>query len=327
MLTSLIIATRQSPLALWQAEHVQSRLKALYPTMDIQLLPMTTEGDRRLEVALANLGGKGLFIKELEHAMLEGKAHIAIHSLKDVPMQLPEEFSLGAILEREDPRDVFVSHHYKQASELPHGAKVGTSSPRRATQLRYRYPHINIELLRGNVGTRLKKLELGEYDAILLAAAGLKRLNLLDERFCTILEVEESLPAVGQGTLAIECLANRHDLIDVLRPLHDESAALCAQAERAFSQCLAGNCHMPIAAHATLHGEGSSNQYQRLKIQGCVGHPDRLELWKGELDAPLGAFDSFTDASELGWLLGRRCQLETPWLEEVIPHQPAKSAS
>ncbi len=319
MLSSLIIATRQSPLALWQAEYVQSRLKTLYPNLDIQLLPMTTEGDRRLEVALANLGGKGLFIKELEHAMLEGKAHLAVHSLKDVPMQLPDEFSLGAILEREDPRDVFVSHYYKQASELPHGAKVGTSSPRRATQLRSRYPYITIELLRGNVGTRLKKLESGEYDAILLAAAGLKRLNLLDERYCTLLDIEESLPAVGQGTLAIECLSNRADLLDLLRPLHHEPAALCAHAERAFSQCLAGNCHMPIAAHATLEGKGDN---QRLKIQGCVGHPDRLELWKGELDAPLGSFDSFSDASELGWLLGRRCQLETPWLEEVIPNHP-----
>lgn len=315
MLSSLIIATRQSPLALWQAEHVKARLQSLYPNCDIQLLPMTTEGDRRLEVALANVGGKGLFIKELEHAMLDGRAHLAVHSLKDIPMQMPENFSLGAIMEREDPRDVFVSHRYKHPSKLPEDAKVGTSSPRRATQLQYRYPHIQIELLRGNVGTRLRKLEAGEFDAILLAAAGLRRLELLDERTCTLLSMEESLPAVGQGALAIECLSTHSDVLAMLSPLHHEDTALCVHAERAFSQSLSGNCHMPIAAHAYLRGK---DDLSRLHIHGYVGHPTQRKIWEGTLDAPLNAFDAPNDAAELGWLLGRRCQLETAWLDEVV---------
>jgi len=316
MLPSLVIATRQSPLALWQAEHVKTRLQALYPDCDIQLLPMTTEGDRRLEVALANIGGKGLFIKELEHAMQDGRAHLAVHSLKDVPMQLPDGFSLGAILEREDPRDVFVSHHYRHPRELPAGAKVGTSSPRRATQLQYHYPHIQIEILRGNVGTRLRKLKEGEFDAILLAAAGLQRLGLLDEQTCTLLSPEESLPAVGQGALAIECLAHNREIIAMLHPLHHTHTALCVNAERAFSQSLSGNCHMPIAAYAYL--ENNEHENSRLHIHGYVGHPSRNVIWQGSLDAPLNAFDELNDASELGWLLGRRCQLETPWLDEML---------
>lgn len=307
---TLVIATRESPLALWQAQYVQTRLQTLYPTKSIELLAMTTEGDRRLE-SLANFGGKGLFIKELEEAMLQGKAHLAVHSLKDVPMQLPDGFTIGAVLEREDPRDVFISHHAKHPKELPHGAKVGTSSPRRATQLKHHYPHLDIQLLRGNINTRLRKLNEGHFSAIILAAAGLHRLNMFDPSYCTPLTIEESLPATGQGALAIECATQHEEMIRLLQPLHHKTTALCVKAERAFSECLSGNCHLPIAAHAYVKEE-------RLYVKGLVGHPTTYNLWQGELDVALHQFDTPEEASELGWLLGRKCQLENAWLEEVI---------
>jgi hydroxymethylbilane synthase len=310
MLSSLTIATRQSPLALWQAEHVKHLLETRYPDCSIQLLPITTEGDRRLDVALANIGGKGLFIKELEQAMLEQRADLAVHSLKDMPMTLHDAFTLGAVLEREDPRDVFISHHYRHPRELPQGAKVGTSSPRRATQLQRHYPGLCIEVLRGNLGTRLKKLDDGQYEAILLAAAGLDRLGLFDAKTCTRLEIEEMLPAVGQAVLSIECLTSSSAVLDMIAPLNHEPTALCIQAERAFSQGLAGNCHMPIAAYAQFDTQ--------LHLKGYVGHPTQPLFWENELSAPMNTVEFTTDASELGWLLAKKCQLETSWLEELF---------
>jgi len=207
----LVIATRESALALWQAEHVKARLQALYPDLEIQLLGMTTQGDRILDVTLNKIGGKGLFVKELETALAEGRADLAVHSLKDVPMHLPEGFALAAILQREDPRDALVSNHYASLEALPAGAVVGTSSLRRESQLRARFPHLVVKPLRGNVQTRLRKLDEGEFDAIVLAAAGLKRLGLT-ERIRLELSPEQSLPAVGQGALGIEIRADREDV-------------------------------------------------------------------------------------------------------------------
>jgi hydroxymethylbilane synthase len=271
---TLVIATRESALALWQARHVQSELQRLYPRLDISLLGMTTAGDRRLGSSLAKIGGKGLFVKELEDALADGRADIAVHSVKDVPMQLPPGFTLAAILERADPRDAFVSLQCRSLEQLPPGARVGTSSLRRECQLRARHPQLKIEALRGNVQTRLRKLDEGRYEAIILAAAGLKRLGLA-ERITALLAPDASLPAVGQGALGIECRSDREDLVELLAPLVHRPTQQCVLAERAFSRTLAGSCNVPLAGHAELAGD-------RLRLRGLVGAPDGSRIVRGE---------------------------------------------
>lgn len=247
----LTIATRESPLALWQAHHIRDRLMALHPSLTVELLGMTTQGDQILDSPLARIGGKGLFVKELEHAMAAGRADLAVHSLKDVPMVLPEGFDLVTIPTREDPRDALVSNQYTRLSDIPAGARVGTSSLRRQAQLKARYPHLVIDTLRGNVNTRLRKLDEGQYAAIILAAAGLKRLGF-DSRIAALLEPEESLPAVGQGALGIEICSGRADVAALLAPLNDATTAACVRAERAMSRALQGGCQAPIGGYAVL---------------------------------------------------------------------------
>lgn len=247
----LVIATRESRLALWQAEHVQALLQSLGHT--VELLGMTTKGDQILDRSLSKVGGKGLFVKELEVALEEGRAHLAVHSLKDVPMELPEGFVLACVMEREDPRDAFVSPRYASLAELPQGANVGTSSLRRQVLLQALRPDLTITPLRGNLDTRLRKLDEGQYDAIVLAAAGLKRLGL-QERIRTTFEPDDMLPAAGQGALGIEVRADRADLIAALAPLVHLPTWLVVAAERAISRCMGGSCSMPLAAHGRLEG-------------------------------------------------------------------------
>ncbi|MEK9873778.1 MAG: hydroxymethylbilane synthase, partial [Betaproteobacteria bacterium] len=230
----LVIATRESPLALWQANYVRDLLVAHFPKLHVELLGMTTEGDRELGQSLAKIGGKGLFIKELEASMLDGRAHLAVHSMKDVPVQLPPGFCLPAILARDEARDAFVSNAYKNLSDLPSGAVVGTSSLRRSSQLVAQFPHLAFKPLRGNLQTRLGKLDGGHFDAIILAAAGLKRLGL-SQRITAYLSIEHCIPAVGQGALGIECLSNDSDVIDLVSQLNEPNVQLCVDLERAFS--------------------------------------------------------------------------------------------
>ena len=273
----LVIATRESALALWQAEHVRARLAELYPHCEVVLLGITTRGDQILDQSLADIGGKGLFIKELEVAMAEGRADLAVHSLKDVPMDMPDGFVLAAICEREDPRDAFVSNHYLDLAGLPGGARIGTSSLRREAQLRERDPLLRIEPLRGTVNTRLRKLDDGHYDAIILAAAGLKRLGFAS-RIASLLDPEEFLPAPGQGALAIECRADRTDVVSAVAPLADRETLLATIAERAFARTLSGSCHTPLAAHAVFrHGE--------LWLRGLVASRDGREVLRGDKSA------------------------------------------
>jgi hydroxymethylbilane synthase len=275
----LRIATRESALAMWQAEHIRARLAATYPQCKVGLVGFTTQGDRILDQPLADIGGKGLFIKELEVAMAEGRADLAVHSLKDVPMDMPEGFTLAAITAREDPRDAFVSNHYLDLGQLPGGARVGTSSLRREAQLRERDPLLSIEPLRGNVNTRLRKLDEGRYDAIILAAAGLKRLGF-GNRIARLLDPDESLPAVGQGALALECRADRPDVIAALAPFADAETTLATTAERAFSRALAGSCHTPLAAHAVArHGN--------LWLRRLLASRDGKEVMRGECEAAI----------------------------------------
>lgn len=271
----IVIASRESRLALWQAEHVKTLLQTLYPHCEVSIFGMTTRGDQILDRTLSKVGGKGLFVKELEVALLEGHADLAVHSLKDVPMQLEPEFCLAAILEREDPRDALVSNHYANLDALPAGAVVGTSSLRREAQLRARWPHIQIQPLRGNLDTRLAKLEREEYQAIVLAAAGLKRLGLA-ERIRQILSPTELLPSAGQGALAIEILQQRTELSAWLAPLHHNDTASAVLAERAVSRALGGNCSVPLAAYATV------NAGQMLELRACVGKPDGSLLLKAQ---------------------------------------------
>jgi hydroxymethylbilane synthase len=280
----LVIATRESALALWQAEHVRTRLAGLYPHTHVDLLGLTTQGDRIVDRPLASIGGKGLFIKELEVAMAEGRADLAVHSLKDLPMELADGFALAAITAREDPRDAFVSNRHATLAALPAGAVVGTSSLRREAQLRERFPSLRVEPLRGNVNTRLRKLDEGRYDAIILAAAGLKRLGFAD-RIADLIDPADSLPAPGQGALAIECRADRPDLIDAITPLADTATTLSTSAERSFSRMLAGNCHTPLAAHGEWMGE-------RLWLRGLVASADGREVMRGELDAEVGDIEA-----------------------------------
>ncbi len=289
----LVIATRQSALALWQAEHVRDRLGALYPSCQVELLGLTTQGDRALDQPLADIGGKGLFIKELEQAMAEGRADLAAHSLKDVPMDVPAGFTLAAIMAREDPRDAFVSNAHRSLAELPPGSVVGTSSLRREAQLRERYPRLKVEPLRGNVNTRLHRLDQGNHAAIILAAAGLKRLGFAD-RITAILEPEDSLPAVGQGALALECRSDRPDVIAALAPLADADTTLATTAERAFGHKLAGSCRTPLAAYAIRRG-------RELWLRGLVASRDGRAVLRGERAAVVA---TAREAEALGEALG-----------------------
>ena len=270
ILSNIVIATRESRLALWQAEHVQTLLQERGHT--VSLLGMTTRGDQILDRTLSKVGGKGLFVKELETALEEGRADIAVHSLKDVPMELPEGFTLACVLEREDPRDALVSPRYASLDALPQGAVVGTSSLRRVVLLRAQRPDLRIEPLRGNLDTRLRKLDEGHYDAIVLAAAGLKRLGL-ESRIRVAFDPDTMLPAAGQGALGIEVRADRQDLIDLLAPLAHRGDWLSTTAERAVSRAMGGSCSMPLAAHARRQADGT------LRIDAAWGDP--------EGDAPL----------------------------------------
>lgn len=263
----VVIATRESRLALWQAQHVQSLLSARPQVGEVTLLGMTTQGDQILDRALHEVGGKGLFTKELEMALLDGRADLAVHSLKDVPMQLPEGFALAAILPREDPRDALVSPAYSSFEELPAGARIGTSSLRRAALLRARFPHCEVLPLRGNLDTRLAKLDRGEFDAIVLAAAGLKRLGLA-ERIRAVIPPIESLPAPGQGALGIEIRSDRHDIAELLLALEDRPTRLAVTAERAVSRSLGGSCRVPLAAFATHEALGG------LRLEALVASID-----------------------------------------------------
>lgn len=249
----LRIATRQSPLALWQAHFVKEELETRFPELSVELVTMVTKGDIILDTPLAKIGGKGLFVKELELALLENRADIAVHSMKDVPMVFPEGLGLSVICEREDPRDAFVSNQYYHLEELPAGAIVGTSSLRRQCQLKAKYPHLEVKSLRGNVGTRLSKLDKGEYDAIILAAAGLIRLGI-PERIRSFIPVEQSLPAVGQGAVGIETRVNDERVLNYIATLNHHPTACCVMAERAMNARLQGGCQVPIGGFATLHG-------------------------------------------------------------------------
>jgi hydroxymethylbilane synthase len=292
-LDRLVIATRQSALAMWQAEHVRDRLRTLYPSCAIELLGVATHGDRIVDQPLADIGGKGLFIKELEQAMHDGRADLAVHSLKDVPMDMPPGFTLAAIMEREDPRDAFVCSAYGSLAELPPGSTLGTSSLRREAQLRERHPRLVVEPLRGNINTRLRKLDEGRYAAIILAAAGLKRLGCA-ARITSLLDPGESLPAVGQGALALECRADRHDVLEALGKLADSQTTLATTAERAFGKSLAGDCHTPLAAYATLRGN-------QLWLRGLIASRDGRTVLRGEQSA---AATTSAAARALGEALG-----------------------
>lgn len=272
------IATRQSPLALWQAQYVQQRLMAAHPGLQVELLPMVTKGDIILDTPLAKVGGKGLFVKELELAMLEGRADLAVHSMKDVPVDFPQGLGLVTICEREDPRDAFVSNRYNTLDELPQGAIVGTSSLRRQCQISARRPDLVIRSLRGNVGTRLGKLDAGEYDAIILAAAGLKRLGL-EDRIRQAMPAEISLPAVGQGAVGIECRIDDAELITLLQALNHGDTAVCVRAERAMNTRLEGGCQVPIGSFAVLEDD-------QLWLRGLVGSPDGHQMVIGERRGP-----------------------------------------
>ena len=285
-LTRLVIASRESALAMWQAEHVRDRLRALYPQTEVSILGMTTQGDQILDVTLSKIGGKGLFVKELETALEDGRADLAVHSLKDVPMNMPDGFVLAAIGEREDPHDAFVSNKYDNLAALPAGSVVGTSSLRRESQLRARFPHLKIEPLRGNVQTRLRKLDEGQYAAIILAAAGLKRLGL-GKRIRALITSEDSLPAVGQGALGIECRTDRADVIAVLQPLHHPDTAACVLAERAMSRVLAGSCQVPLGGFAEV-------QNGKLRMRGFVASPGGKRMVRTELTGEIA------DPEELG---------------------------
>jgi hydroxymethylbilane synthase len=287
-LSKLVIATRESRLALWQAEHVKALLEQR--GHQVSLLGMTTRGDQILDRTLSKVGGKGLFVKELETALEEGRADIAVHSLKDVPMELPDGFALACVMEREDPRDAFVSNRFERFEDLPHGAVVGTSSLRRVVLLRAQRPDLKIEPLRGNLDTRLRKLDDGQYDAIVLAAAGLKRLGL-GSRIRAIFEPEQMLPAAGQGALGIETRAGRNDLAEMLSPLSHQATWLAVAAERAVSRAMGGSCSMPLAAFATFSGE-------YLQLRAAWGDPESAGVMARAQSA--GAIADLDGAAGLG---------------------------
>ena len=293
MTTDLIrIATRKSPLAMWQAEYVAAALKAAHPGIRVELLGMSTQGDKILDTPLAKIGGKGLFVKELEQGMLEGSADIAVHSMKDVPVELPDGLHLPVIMEREDPRDAFVSNAYASLDELPLGARVGTSSLRRQSQIMARRPDLELLPLRGNVNTRLRKLDEGEYDAIILAAAGLIRLEFAG-RIRAFIEPEQSLPAIGQGAVGIECRADDARVNALIAPLHHPHTATRVLAERAMNNRLEGGCQVPIAGHALLDGD-------QLWLRGLVGSVDGETIIRDEIRGPA------TGAETLGVTLAER---------------------
>jgi hydroxymethylbilane synthase len=286
------IATRRSRLALWQAEHVAARLAAAHPGLIISLLPIVTEGDRIQDRSLATEGGKGLFIKELENALQEGRADIAVHSMKDMPSVLPPGFVIGAALERGDPRDAFISPRHDSLADLPRGARIGTSSLRRQCQLLHARPDLEIVALRGNVETRLRKLDAGECDATILAVSGLGRLGL-QARVRAALAPQKMLPAVGQGVIGIECAAGKDEILALIRPLEHAHSRTALEAERAFSARLGGSCMSPIAAHATIDGN-------TLKLRGLVGSPDGRAVFSDDITGPA------TDATGLGAALASR---------------------
>ncbi|MEN3110489.1 hydroxymethylbilane synthase [Uliginosibacterium paludis] len=271
----IVIATRESRLALWQAEHVKARLEHCWPGCEVQLLGMTTRGDQILDRSLSKVGGKGLFVKELETALEDGRADIAVHSMKDVPAQMPEGFALIATLERETPFDAFVSNRYESLADMPPGAVVGTSSLRREAQLHAQHPYLGVQPLRGNLDTRLKKLDEGQYDAIILAAAGLRRLGLAS-RIRSILPPEDSLPAAGQGALGIEARADRPEVAAWLAPLVDPLTTACVAAERALTLALQGGCDVPIGAFCEPAADG------RLAMRAFVATPDGSRVVRSE---------------------------------------------
>ncbi|MDG1310893.1 MAG: hydroxymethylbilane synthase [Porticoccaceae bacterium] len=288
MTKTVRIATRKSPLALWQAEYVKTQLLHHNPALQVELVAMSTRGDKLLDTPLAKVGGKGLFVKELELAMLEGRADIAVHSMKDVPMEFPPGLELAVICQREDPMDAFVSNYYQSLEQLPDGSVVGTSSLRRQCQVRANFPNLQIKELRGNVNTRLGKLDAGEYDGIILASAGLIRLDMA-HRITSRLESKLSLPAGGQGAVGIECRVADQATLDLLAPLHDQDTASCVLAERAVNRHLQGGCQVPIACFAELDA-----QTQTLALRGLVGSVDGATILRANIDGPR------EDAEKLG---------------------------
>lgn len=298
----ITIASRESQLAMWQANFIRRRLLELYPQTEITILGMTTKGDQILDTSLSKIGGKGLFIKELEQALEDGRADIAVHSMKDVPMNMPSGFVIAAITEREDPRDAFVSNSHASLEELPPGSVIGTSSLRRESQLRAHFPHLQIRPLRGNVQTRLRKLDEDQYSAIILAAAGLKRLDL-SYRISDLLKPELSLPAVGQGALGIECREDRPDMADLMRPLHHPETAHCVEAERSMSRVLGGGCQVPLGGFAEISGDV-------LTLRGFVAIPDGTKM----------VTDKLCGKPETGELIGQQLakNLKTQGAEEIL---------
>lgn len=303
MRNKIVIGTRKSVLALWQAEYVAARLREAYPDLTVELLPVSTRGDEILDMPLAEIGGKGLFIRELEYLIREGKADMAVHSLKDMPAELPPDFTLAAVTDREDPRDAFVSLKYKSVDELPAGAKVGTSSLRRQSQLLHRRSDLRIESLRGNVQTRLRKLDEGQYDAVILAAAGLKRLGLGD-RIGSYLTTEESIPAAGQGVMAVEVRKDDAELRGMLAFLHNEKVASCIAAERAFLGRVGGDCKVPAGAFAEAEGD-------RLRVDAFISSEDGQRFYRRSVSGPIAEAETL-GASVAGALLddGGRAVLE-----------------
>ncbi|EHY0935811.1 hydroxymethylbilane synthase [Vibrio cholerae] len=300
--TPIRIATRQSPLALWQANYVKDALMAAHPGLQVELVTMVTRGDVILDTPLAKVGGKGLFVKELEIAMLEGRADLAVHSMKDVPVDFPDGLGLVTICEREDPRDAFVSNTYAKIEDLPSGAIVGTCSLRRQCQLKAARPDLVIKELRGNVGTRLSKLDAGEYDAIILAVAGLKRLEL-ESRIRSFIEPEQSLPAVGQGAVGIECRVDDQRVRALLAPLNHADTADRLRCERAMNLTLQGGCQVPIGSYALLEGD-------TIWLRALVGEPDGSQIVRGEIRGPR------TQAEQLGITLAE--QLLSQGAKEIL---------
>lgn len=310
MSDSIIIATRESPLALWQAEHVQALLRERYPEKDVKLLGMTTKGDQILDKTLSKIGGKGLFVKELEVAMQEGSAHLAVHSLKDVPMELPEGFVLAAVSSREDPRDAFVSPRYETLESIPAGSVVGTASLRRELMLRSKFPHLVVKPVRGNVGTRLRKLDSGEYDALIMASAGLKRLGL-EERIREIISDEISLPSPGQGALGLECLADDEKTREAVAFINDEQTRACCLAERAVSRALGGSCQVPLAAYATIADS-------TMRLRALIGDHTTGELVATEQTGPWTEYERLaSEAVEALLKQGAR-----RYIEKLLTNQP-----
>lgn len=286
------IATRKSPLALWQANFVKQQILTNHPNLTVELIPMVTKGDVLLDSPLSKIGGKGLFVKQLEQAILNNEADIAVHSIKDIPAEFPEGLTLATICKRDDVRDSFISNKYSNIDELPNGAIIGTSSLRRQCQLRAKYPHLQIKDLRGNVGTRLAKLDNKQYDAIILASAGLKRLAL-EDRIKQYIDTDLILPAVGQGAIGIETRSDDKQILEILSVLDDKHSRVCIEAERAMNKALQGGCQVPIAGYSQLNNN-------ILSLQGLVGRIDGSKIIKGTLEG------SITEAEKLGQELAKR---------------------